>query len=414
MLYNRIEKDWTRKEWVLIIIYTVISFQFYLYAGFNNTIIKLPVFLTIPIMFVFCWKTFINHTNNKLFQLMKWIIISTVISIFSAYVFWGQSIILGYRAIATGLTLVFYFYLYKRKPSINSLETYIFIFGILYCVLWLYAMSKFPVPVFGFNEDGEVKEDISRGMIRINFIGRISLIFAYFLSLNKYYVQKKKVYLVIAILFFLFIVMQVTRQLILWTALVTVIYVFQKNRKLLYLSIVFVISLFLLGKTITFSQDSVIGTMITLTEEQMSNNQQGNEDIRVTEYRYFFTEWSRNIITDIIGNGLPHGSSSYGKYLTKLQEQQKLYLSDVGYGQIFVVTGWMGLFLYLMLFIKCCLIRMPEELMYAKMFMIFLLFANIAASWHAKADCQIAMCISVYLMTIYALPQLKHKKITLF
>ena len=187
MLYNRIEKDWTRKEWVLIIIYTVISFQFYLYAGFNNTIIKLPVFLTIPIMFVFCWKTFINHTNNKLFQLMKWIIISTVISIFSAYVFWGQSIILGYRAIATGLTLVFYFYLYKRKPSINSLETYIFIFGILYCVLWLYAMSKFPVPVFGFNEDGEVKEDISRGMIRINFIGRISLIFAYFLSLNKYY-----------------------------------------------------------------------------------------------------------------------------------------------------------------------------------------------------------------------------------
>ena len=414
MLYNRIEKDWTRKEWVLIIIYTVISFQFYLYAGFNNTIIKLPVFLTIPIMFVFCWKTFINHTNNKLFQLMKWIIISTVISIFSAYVFWGQSIILGYRAIATGLTLVFYFYLYKRKPSINSLETYIFIFGILYCVLWLYAMSKFPVPVFGFNEDGEVKEDISRGMIRINFIGRISLIFAYFLSLNKYYVQKKKVYLVIAILFFLFIVMQVTRQLILWTALVTVIYVFQKNRKLLYLSIVFVISLFLLGKTITFSQDSVIGTMITLTEEQMSNNQQGNEDIRVTEYRYFFTEWSRNIITDIIGNGLPHGSSSYGKYLTKLQEQQKLYLSDVGYGQIFVVTGWMGLFLYLMLFIKCCLIRMPEELMYATMFMIFLLFANIAASWHAKADCQIAMCISVYLMTIYALPQLKHKKITLF
>lgn len=410
---NKYYSDWTKKEWTLIILYTLISFQFYFYAGFSNTMIKLPLFLTVPIMFAICWKTLFSKNANKLFHIMRGVIIVTILSIFSAYIFRNQSIVLGYRAIAAGLTLIFYFYLYKRRPSIQSLETYIFIFGILYCILWLYAMSKFPEPVFGFNEDGEVKEDLSRGMIRINFLGRISLIFAYFLSLNRAYVQKKKIYFVIAAVFFIFIIMQVTRQLIAWSALVTIIYVFQKNRKLLIFGGIILVFLFFFGKTIKFSQDSVIGTMIAMTEEQMDNSQHGDEDIRITEYKYFFTEWSHSIITDIIGNGMPHGNSAYGKYYAKLQEQQKLYLSDVGYGQMFVITGWIGLFLYIVLFIKCCLIRMPEELMYAKMFILFLLLANIAASWYAKADCQIAMCISIYLMTVYALPQLKDKKITL-
>lgn len=50
---------------------------------------------------------------------------------------------------------------------------------------------------------------------------------------------------------------------------------------------------------------------------------------------------------------------------------------------------------------------MPEDLAYTKMFMLFLLPANIAASWYAKTDCQIAMCSAVYLIAIYGLPKTK-------
>lgn len=418
MLYNRIGNikcsDWTRKEWVLIIIYTIISFQFYSYAGFSDTVIKLPLFLTIPIMFAICWKTFISKNTNKLFCIIRDIIIITILSIFSAYIFWDQSIVSGYRATAVELTFIFYFYLYKRKPSIRSLETYIFIFAILYCVLWLYTMSKFPEPAFGFNKAEETTEDLSRGMIRINFVGRISLVFAYFLSLNRAYMQKKKTYFVIAAIFFIFIVMQVTRQIIAWSALVTIIYVFQRNRKLLISGIVIFAFLSFFGTSIKFNQNSVIGTMVTLTEDQMKNSQHGDENIRITEYKYFFTEWSRNFITDIIGNGMPHRSSTYGKYYSTLQEQQRLYLSDVGYGQIYVVTGLVGLFLYITLFIRCCFLRMPDHLMYTKMFMLFLLFANVAASWYSGPDCQIAMCISIYLMTVYAQPKVEKQKLRIF
>ena len=94
----------------------------------------------------------------------------------------------------------------QRKPSIQSLEKYVFIFGVLYIVLWIYAMNQFPVPVFGFNEDGEVKEDLSRGILRINFGRKMFLVLAYFIALNRGYVLRKKIWFAIASIFFIVIV----------------------------------------------------------------------------------------------------------------------------------------------------------------------------------------------------------------
>ncbi len=402
--------DWAKKEWCIIILYTLISLQFYAYVGFSNTMIKLPLFLTVPLMLAYCWNTFIKNVPNRLFLLMRWLVLFNIMAILCAFVFWRQSIVLGYRAMAVEFTLLFYFYLMQRKPSIQSLEKYVFIFGVLYIVLWIYAMNQFPVPVFGFNEDGEVKEDLSRGILRINFGRKMFLVLAYFIALNRGYVLRKKIWFAIASIFFIVIVLQVTRQLILWTGLVTIIYVFQKNKKLLVIGVVFFMILFALGRTVKFSPDSIVGTMINLTEEQIESNKADDENIRITEYRYFFTQWSRNIVADIIGNGFPHGDSLYGRYNTNLEERQELYLSDVGYGRMKVVTGIAGMIVYLALFVRCCLIRMPSHLAWTKMFMLLFALLNLASAPYSTADGQITMCICVYLMTIYALPKMNKKR----
>lgn len=406
--------DWTLKEWLIIILYTIISFRFYSYFGFSNTVLKFPQFISVFIMFFICRKAFIQKNENKFYCLMRGILLITFISIFSAYIFHNQSVMLGYRATASNFILLFYFYLYSRKPSLKSLELYILIFGLLYCLLWAFAMSMLPTPIFGYNEDGEMNDDESRGMVRINFVGRLSLIFAYFLSINRAYITRNKKYVILAIILFVFLVMQLTRQLILWTALVTIIYIFQKNRKLIIFSCIILCFAFLYGANIKFSEDSIIGSMIEMTENQLENNQKKEEDIRITQYRYMFTQWSPNVAADIIGNGMPHGDSTYGSFYYNLIRQHRIILADIGYGCMFVVTGWIGLILYLILFIRCCFTRIPEELMYAKMFMLFMIPANIAADWYAKADGQIAMCISVYLMTFYALPKRKGRRLGLF
>lgn len=399
--------NWNKTEYVMVFCLTMIFFQFYLYTGINATILKLLSFVTVPLVALYCYKTFTQYNKNEFFRIMKAIVVITFISILSAWLFKGQSIVLGYRAIAVQFSLLFFFYLYKRKPSIKSIENFSLFLGLLYCILWLYATSRFPTITFGISDENEMVEDLSRGMIRINFTGRISLIFAYFIALNKAYTMKKKIYIILSVVFFIFIVMQVTRQLILWSALVTIVYIFQKSKKLMIVGAITFLTLYFVGSNIKLQQDSVIGSMIELTQQQINDNSNGDENIRISEYRYFFTEWPSNILTRLIGNGYPHADSAYGNYYSNLQQKQRYFLSDVGYAQMYVVTGLIGLMLYICLFIKCLFRRMPEDLAYTKMFMLFLLPANIAANWYAKTDCQISMCIAVYLIAIYALPKTK-------
>ena len=403
---NSLFVKWKKGEWLFVIAFTVIAFGFFGYVGIGFFLSRLLVFLTIPLMFCYCWNTFIRPSLNPYFKTMRLIVLFTIISIFSSFIFWGQSFSLGYRITVTGFVLVFYFYLCKRKPDVGSVETYILAFGLLYCALWLYAMIQFPTPVFGFGAEGELEEDLSRGINRINFVGYLSLVFAYFLSLNRAFLSRKRAFYVLSAVLFVFIVLQVTRQIIFLAAFVSIIYLFQKKPKALLLGLLLLILIFGFGNRIEVSSDSILGSLINLTETQMENNQYGEKDIRLVEYEYFFTQWSRNIITDIIGNGIPHSSSSYGRMQTHLQDSYGLYLSDVGYARIYVTIGLVGLVLYLTLFIKCCLAKLPENLMYAKLFMLYLMLSNIASSPYWQPDGQIAMSISVYLITFFSTPKI--------
>ena len=50
---------------------------------------------------------------------------------------------------------------------------------------------------------------------------------------------------------------------------------------------------------------------------------------------------------------------------------------------------------------------MPIELDYARMFMLFLIPANIGASWYSSPDCQISMVICIYIIIQYGKKQRK-------
>ena len=304
---------------------------------------------------------------------------------------------LGYRVSASLFVFLFFFYLCKKRPPLKFIENYILVFGILYILLWLFAFSQLPTRIFGVGD--ETIEGTSRGMERINFTGRLSLILAYFLCLTRYFLTKKYIYVAAVIIFFVFIVLQLTRQLILWTALVSIYYIFKKSKKLIITCMAFVCIGYTFIGNIKLSEDSILGSMVALTIKQNKENQYINEeDIRITEYKYFMGDFSKNIITDIIGNGMPHFDSSYGKSYWIRDQEKGLYLSDVGYAKMYAVNGLIGLCLYLFLFIYSLRKRIPKQLAYCKLFILFMIPANIAASWYSTVDGQIAVSICIYLM----------------
>lgn len=402
-------KETSKFTLLMIIIMVLCAFRFYSYYQLDNNIQKLPGMLLVPFLIVLTWKQLLLKEKEPCFKIIRLLLISWIISMIMAYVFWDQSFTLSYRASAPNMFFIVFFYFCKKRISRITLEDIIKLFGWLYIILWLYAMSRAPAVTFGSDE--EEITNMQRGMLRVNFIGRISLVLAYFLYLNKSFLEKNPKYKIFAVVFFIFIVLQLTRQLILWAGVVTLIFIFMRSKKIALLLTILFFSMYVGSVNIKFSDSSVIGSMINLTNEQISYNQSsGDEDVRVTEYRYFFFDWSKNIMTQTLGNGMPHTDSSYGHYYTNLQSEG-LYLSDVGYPCMFVVLGLFGLILYILLFVKCTIVRLPKELSYVNMFMGFMIPANIAASWYMGADAQLAFCICAYLIyTYHKRPQLLNLK----
>ena len=77
---------------------------------------------------------------------------------------------------------------------------------------------------------------------------------------------------------------------------------------------------------------------------------------------------------------------------------------------MFALTGALGLFLYIWLFVKCTFVKMPKELQYVNMFMGAMLPLNIAAAWYAGGDSQICIAMCVYLIVLYGKKSTRYKK----
>jgi hypothetical protein len=370
------------------------SFYFYEYVNFNLHIIKLIYFAIIPIVIVYVSSELIKtHKDSLYIKLVKYIFVLIVLSVFIACVFWGQNILLSYRSTAQYIAIIYFFILLKIKPDLKLIENIISCFCVLHLACWIYGMMKAPELTFGINPENTL--DDSRGVFRLNIRGFGFVILGFFFAICKYSETRMKKWILIFTFLFIIIVLHVTRQVIVISLIISLIYLLKNSKYLWILTGISTIT-FLFINNKTLNEDSLIGRLFALTNRQIELQQSGEEEyIRITEYRYFFTEYSKNTITDILGNGVPHGESDYGKREIALQ-QHHLYTSDVGYAAIYTRIGMLGLIFYCLIFYRVARQKVPTRCMYAKLFMIYMIFANIAASWVFHD--MIVICICLYIL----------------
>lgn len=376
-----------------LLLFPIISFYFYRYVGFNEQILKAIFFTVVPITFLLVFQELIKtRKNSRYISLMKYIILLMLFSMIMAYLFWGQSLILSFRVTAKYLAVVYFFVLLYTKPNLKTIEKLIWFFCIVYLILWIVQMIKFPVVVFRM--DKEEIEEAERG-IRLFINGSGFLYLGFFMAISKFIETKQKKWILIFAGLFVIVILNLTRQTILFSFLVGLYYLL-RNRKLLWLWMGLAVLLLTgINKAITIDNNSPIGKLIALTERQMENQLSGEEDIRILEYEYFLTKYSNNLITDILGNGVPHSESSYGKRDLKLKNEKKYFQSDVGYAQIFVYFGYIGLFLFMLVFYRVFKQKVPEKYMYAKLFLIYLFFVNIASGQILICLIELSLCLYI-------------------
>ena len=381
----------------LLYIFPILSYIGFYYVGFDVRLWKMLWLITVPLFFIYVFKTIVQQRVSPLFKSMRLFLVAEIVSIFMAYLLWGQSLVLTYRAMMNLWSILYFFFLVKTGFEKKQLEWYVWINIGLYLVLWLYALSQVPITVFGYDMDKEI--DDARGFFRIDIANRGCVYLGLFMALNKWKENKRKIWILVAAGCFLLVVLMLTRQSIALSVVVAGYYLFRRSKHILiYLFLLsFIAFCFVNAK---FAEDSVLGALITLSKQQMEEQKSGNENIRFSEFRYYTTEYTHNVVGYLLGNGTPHYDSSYGKYELKLQKVHEYYGSDVGWAWFFAQFGLLGIFAMAKIFWHGLRKKVPRDMEYAKYFLGFLGLYHIASN--AIVTDMIYFCIAIYLIDCLA------------
>lgn len=326
-----------------------------------------------------------------------------------SWLLWSQSFLLSYRASAYLFQMLFLFYLYKLNLSYNEVIKFIIIQAIVYALLYGYAMYCAPQIIFVIDNNVDTLSDETRGIFRIVLASKGFIILLYFLFLNKYSTFKNKKYLLMALGLFVIIVLMVTRQFILFSLMIGLFYLLKKN-KYSWLAI-FALFIVFNMMSIKLKDDSVLGNLYNLTEEQFNDNKKGDTNIRIIEYEYFCTEFNNNPLAILFGNGQAHDESSFGKVILKLKDQ-KLFLSDVGYAYVYSVLGLLGIYIVLSLFYRVIKTKCRDDLIYPKLYLIYVAFANIACVFFFGD--MISICVALYIFDKFSIDKKQNGRSKVF
>ena len=180
---------------------------------------------------------------------------------------------------------------------------------------------------------------MSRGFVRLG-VPMIEIVVTYFFySINQWMIYRKKKYVYWIILTAILIFMSLTRQVIALSAVLGFLFVMQKAswfKKLAVMACCLFVSYFVLP------QIPMVKAMIELSEQQSLDNKE-DEDIRITAWRFYTSEFQTNELTPFLGNGVPsYGKSKWGNFV----EQTTALRTEGGNACFTVDVGWAGFYWY--------------------------------------------------------------------
>ena len=131
------------------------------------------------------------------------------------------------------------------------------------------------------------------------------------------------------ILCLIMIILSVTRQIIAITLILGTLFFLKKSN--IYQKIIFVITISLFTIYI-LPQIPIYKALVETTQNQIDNNKNKKEDVRIRAARFYLDEYQTNDITRIFGNGIPSiGNSKWGDDFENTTRNEGYYSSDIGW-----------------------------------------------------------------------------------
>ena len=375
--------------------------------NFFNPLGLIPEKISKFLFYFFCLLglIFAMRSNGRITDYPKkyynWILLGIVISIFSVWINYGQSLSVS---VITTLPYIFgYCFLYiitKFSPDNGFLFKFIKILVIISFFIYIANLISFPNTIFG-GENEDI--DMSRGFPRLG-VSMIELIVFYMLySINQYHSSNDKKWLVWTCITGVLVILSLTRQIILLAFAFSIMMIIHKAK--MWKKIVVICSLFAIYQFV-LPQIPIYQAMAELSELQRDMNDYQKEDIRITAWRFYTDEYQKNEITRIIGNGLPSiGNSKIGNQFDNITNARfggnGCYYVDVGWAGFYWLFGIFATLGLLIILIKALFLAIRFKKDYYAYWILFIIISSVASApiiFHSQV---VSLCIILYMIFKY-------------
>lgn len=375
------------------ILFCLSSFYFYEPVFLSVGLLKLAYWTLLGAIFLISIKEVLYSRRTPLFGgPLRLFFFGLIFSSLFAYIYWDQSPLLTLRALLPYFGFLFYFFLIRSRLKPKWVEGMIVGFAFLYVLIYLSSFIDPQHAMFGSFQGEKINDQ--RGIFRLFIPGRGFLFLCFFFCISNYLSKRGSLWLFFGFLFFLIILMHVIRQYIFFSLII--------SSWVLFWNISYLKRLLIFGSLFFFGQylimnSTALQTLVLITDHQFSVD--SAENVRILGYQFFFNDFGHGFLTSVFGNGVPHDDSTYGGfYRSVVNGQMKLYMSDVGYAEIFAQFGFLGLCAVGLIFLRAFMIKVPKRFLYVKLFMVFVFLSNFLSGYFLSYHNVAAISLSLYLI----------------
>ena len=214
-----------------------------------------------------------------------------------------------------------------------------------------------------------------RGTIRLRIEGNGFLVLAYFLLLNRYFLNRRLINLLLAFGFFIILLIGGFRTLTFAAFLLSGLMFIKlvKYSIINYAAVLILLALFVVGLFQFRGTSRIINEMVFSSTKQKA---EGSDYIRFLEFDYYFNKYPQNKSYFIMGGGLPGSKGSYARSMDIVQGGYGFYWADLGLIGFYIIIGPIALLGLLWYTIKAIFIKVPPYTIYISIYFIYLLLGS--------------------------------------
>ncbi len=320
------------------------------------------------------------------------VLLGIVTSIFMAILFHPQSLRVSITTtMAYFLPYALFYVFLKLDVDPDRIMKAIIVLTFISGVTYICNMTTAPNMMFGLPLE---REDLSRGILRLPIVYIELFPLPLFYAIVKYNQTRKKIWLAYAVYVMIIIFLSVTRQTIFLSFILGSFLLFKKLSLLKKVAFIGVMVVFV---TATMPHIPVYKTMLELSKEQKDKNED-KDDIRITAWEFYTTEFQTNSLSYFLGNGVPaYDKSEWGKEVDSITDTNKCFAVDVGWAGFYFYFGIFTTLALLWLMVSGVLARSPNRV-YPQYWLLFAVLTCVASGiivfWYIIIDVSLALYLA--------------------